>query len=168
MKSDNSMRIGFGYDVHQFTPNRPLWLGGIEVPYEQGLLGHSDADVVIHALCDALLGAAAMRDIGYHFPDTKGNEFEGIDSKILLRRVMEMLRQEGYELGNCDITICAQAPKLNPHIEAMQTCLADVMACAPRQVSIKATTTEHLGFVGRKEGIAAYAVALIHRTDTHC
>ena len=155
------MRIGFGYDVHQFAPNRQLWLGGIEVPYELGLDGHSDADVVIHALCDAILGAAAMRDIGYHFPDTKGNEYEGIDSKILLRRVMEMIREKGYELGNCDITICAQAPKLNPHIDRMQACLADVMGVAAGQINVKATTTEHLGFVGRKEGIAAYAVALI-------
>ena len=153
--------------MHQFSPDRALWLGGIEVPYELGLLGHSDADVVIHALCDALLGAAAMRDIGYHFPDTKGNEFEGIDSKILLHRVMQMLRDAGYELGNCDITICAQAPKLNPHIEAMQECLAQVMGVAPGQVSIKATTTEHLGFVGRKEGIAAYAVVLIDSTHIH-
>ena len=156
------MRIGFGYDVHQFAPDRKLWLGGIEVPYERGLLGHSDADVVIHALCDALLGAAAIRDIGYHFPDTKGNEYEGIDSKILLRRVMQMLRGAGYELGNCDITICAQAPKLNPCIEAMQACLAEVMGVEPGIVSLKATTTEHLGFVGREEGIAAYAVALIN------
>ena len=156
------MRIGFGYDVHQFSPDRKLWLGGIEVPCDRGLLGHSDADVVIHALCDAILGAAAMRDIGYHFPDTKGNEFEGIDSKILLRRVMAMVREAGYELGNCDITICAQAPKLNPYRDAMQTCLAEVMGVAPNQVSLKATTTEHLGFVGREEGIAAYAVALIH------
>ena len=156
------MRIGFGYDVHQFSPDRKLWLGGIEVPSDRGLLGHSDADVVIHALCDALLGAAAMRDIGYHFPDTKGNEFEGIDSKILLRRVMAMVREAGYELGNCDITICAQSPKLNPYIDAMQTCLAEVIGVAPNQVSLKATTTEHLGFVGREEGIAAYAVALIH------
>ncbi|MBR1716123.1 MAG: 2-C-methyl-D-erythritol 2,4-cyclodiphosphate synthase [Paludibacteraceae bacterium] len=156
------MRIGFGYDVHQFAPNRKLWLGGIEVPYEQGLEGHSDADVAIHALCDAILGAAAMRDIGYHFPDTKGNEFEGIDSKILLRRVLQMVRKEGYELGNCDITICAQAPKLSPYIEAMQACLAEVMGVTNNQVNIKATTTEHLGFVGRKEGIAAYAVALIN------
>ena len=155
------MRIGFGYDVHQFSPDRKLWLGGIEVPYEYGLMGHSDADVVIHALCDALLGAAAMRDIGYHFPDTKGNEYEGIDSKILLRRTITMLRNAGYELGNCDITICAQAPKLNPFIERMQTCLAEVMDVTPSQVNIKATTTEHLGFVGRKEGIAAYAVVLI-------
>lgn len=158
-------RIGFGYDVHQFAPDRKLWLGGIEVPCNRGLLGHSDADVVIHALCDALLGAAAMRDIGYHFPDTKGNEYEGIDSKILLRRVMLMLREKGYELGNCDITICAQTPKLNPHIEAMQTCLAEVMGVEPDQVSLKATTTEHLGFVGREEGIAAYAVALIYKNE---
>ena len=156
------MRIGFGYDVHQFTPGRPLWLGGIEVPHDRGLLGHSDADVAIHALCDALLGAAAMRDIGYHFPDTKGNEYEGIDSKILLRRVMSMLREAGYELGNCDLTICAHAPKLNPHIEKMQKCLAEVMGVAPNQVNIKATTTEHLGFVGREEGIAVYAVALLN------
>ena len=155
------MRIGFGYDVHQFASGRTLWLGGIEVPYERGLLGHSDADVLIHALCDALLGAAAMRDIGYHFPDTKGNEYEGIDSKILLRRVMAMLRQAGHELGNCDLTICAQAPKLNPYIPAMQQCLADVMGVDVHQVSVKATTTEHLGFVGRKEGIAAYAVVLL-------
>ena len=155
------MRIGFGYDVHQFTPDRELWLGGIVVPSERGLLGHSDADVLIHALCDAILGAANMRDIGYHFPDTKGNEYEGIDSKILLRRVMEMLREAGYELGNCDITICAQAPKLNPHIPAMVDCLAEIMGVEPNQINIKATTTEHLGFVGREEGIAAYAVALI-------
>lgn len=160
------MRIGFGYDVHQFTPNRPLWLGGIEVPSDKGLLGHSDADVLIHALCDALLGAAGMRDIGYHFPDTKGNEYEGIDSKILLRRVMAMLREAGYELGNCDITVCAQAPKLNPHIPAMQACLAEVMHVEPGQINIKATTTEHLGFVGREEGMAAYAVALINNVST--
>ncbi|MBQ0153704.1 MAG: 2-C-methyl-D-erythritol 2,4-cyclodiphosphate synthase [Bacteroidales bacterium] len=155
------MRIGFGYDVHQFAPNRALWLGGIEVPHSKGLLGHSDADVAIHALCDAILGAAAMRDIGYHFPDTKGNEYEGIDSKILLRRVMEMIRETGYELGNCDITIAAQAPKLAAYIEPMRACLADVMGVDVHQVSVKATTTEHLGFVGREEGIAAYAVVLL-------
>ena len=157
------MRIGFGYDVHAFSPDRPLWLGGIAIPSPVGLLGHSDADVLIHALCDALLGAAAMRDIGYHFPDTKGNEFDGIDSKILLRRVMQMLRDGGYDLVNCDCTVCAQLPKLNPHISAMQTCLAEVMNIAPGQVSIKATTTEHLGFVGRKEGMSAYAVVLIDK-----
>lgn len=159
------MRIGFGYDVHQFSPNRPLWLGGIIIPSDRGLLGHSDADVLIHALCDALLGAAAMRDIGYHFPDTKGNEYEGIDSKILLRRVMNMLRENGYELVNCDITICAQAPKLNPHIPAMVECLAEVMSVEVSCINIKATTTEHLGFVGREEGMAAYAVALIEKKN---
>lgn len=148
--------------MHAFSPDRRLWLGGIEVPSDLGLLGHSDADVAIHALCDALLGAAAMRDIGFHFPDTKGNEYEGIDSKILLRRVMAMLREAGYELGNCDLTICAQRPKLNPHIPAMQACLAEVMGVASSQINIKATTTEHLGFVGREEGIAAYAVVLIN------
>lgn len=155
------MRIGFGYDVHAFAPNRELWLGGICVPYELGLQGHSDADVLIHALCDAILGAAAMRDIGYHFPDTKGNEYEGIDSKILLRRVMAMVREAGYELGNCDCTICAQAPKLLTYIPQMQQTLAEVMGVDVNHVSVKATTTEHLGFVGRKEGIAAYAVALL-------
>lgn len=157
------IRIGFGYDVHQFAPGRKLWLGGIEVPAAQGLLGHSDADVLIHALCDAILGAAHMRDIGYHFPDTQGNEYEGIDSKILLRRVMTMVREAGYQLGNCDCTICAQAPKLMPYIEQMQQCLADVMGVSEEQVSIKATTTEHLGFVGRKEGIAAYASVLLEK-----
>lgn len=156
------MRIGFGYDVHQFTPDRKLWLGGIVVPSDRGLLGHSDADVLIHALCDAILGAANMRDIGYHFPDTKGNEYEGIDSKILLRRVMDMVRAQGYTFGNCDCTVCAQAPKLNPHIPLMQQCLAEVMGVSPQDVSIKATTTEHLGFVGREEGIAAYAVVLLN------
>lgn len=158
------MRIGFGYDVHAFAPNRELWLGGIRVPAEQGLLGHSDADVLIHALCDALLGAAAMRDIGYHFPPINGNEYENIDSKILLRKVMQMLREAGYELGNCDCTICAESPKLNPHIPAMTACLAEVMGVSKGQISIKATTTEHLGFVGRKEGIAAQAVVLIEKT----
>ena len=156
-------RIGFGYDVHQFSPNRQLWLGGICIPYEQGLLGHSDADVLIHAVCDALLGAANLRDIGYQFPDTKGNEYEGIDSKILLAKTMQLLRDKGYELGNIDVTVCAQAPKLSPYIEQMQQCLAKVMGSSADQVSVKATTTEHLGFVGRKEGIAAYAVALIER-----
>ncbi len=157
------MRIGFGYDVHAFAPGRELWLGGIRIPYERGLQGHSDADVLIHALCDALLGAAAMRDIGFHFPDTAGNEYEGIDSKILLRRVMQMLRANGYELGNCDCTICAQQPKLAPYIEPMRQCVADTMSVPVDSVSIKATTTEHLGFVGREEGIAAQAVVLIDK-----
>lgn len=154
-------RIGLGYDVHAFAPERELWLGGVRIPYELGLQGHSDADVLIHALCDAILGAAHMRDIGFHFPDTAGNEYEGIDSKILLRRVMTMVREAGYEIENCDCTIMAQAPKLMPHIPAMQACLAEVMAIDEDRVSVKATTTEHLGFVGRKEGIAAEAVCLL-------
>ncbi len=155
------LRIGFGYDVHAFAPNRELWLGGICIPHEYGLDGHSDADVLIHALCDALLGAANLRDIGYHFPPKKGNEFEGIDSKILLQRTMALLAEKGYKLGNCDCTICAEAPKLNPHVSAMQECLARIMQTDIDNVSIKATTTEKLGFVGRKEGIAAYATVLI-------
>ena len=150
-----------GFDVHRLVEGRPLWLGGVNIPWERGLLGHSDADVAIHALCDALLGAAALRDIGYHFPDTDPR-YKGIDSRLLLRHVMRLLDEQGYRLGNCDITICAQAPKLNPHIDAMQACLAEVMGVQPNQVSLKATTTEHLGFVGREEGIAAYAVALIN------
>ena len=157
------MRVGFGYDVHQFAPDRELWLGGILVPSDKGLDGHSDADVLIHALCDALLGAAHLRDIGYHFPPIKGNEYENIDSKILLSKVMSMVREKGYELGNADCTICAQAPKLSPYIEQMQQCLAQVMETDVENISVKATTTEHLGFVGREEGIAAYAVVLLSK-----
>ena len=149
-----------GFDVHCLVEGRPLWLGGVNIPWERGLLGHSDADVAIHALCDALLGAAALRDIGYHFPDTDPR-YKGIDSRLLLRHVMRLLDEQGYRLGNCDITICAEQPKLNPHIPAMQQELAACMDCEPGQVSIKATTTEKLGYTGRGEGIAAYAVALI-------
>ena len=155
------MRIGFGYDVHQITPDRPLWLGGICIPASFGLEGHSDADVLIHALCDALLGAANLRDIGYHFPPVKGNEFEGIDSKVLLRKTIALVREKGYEFGNCDCTIAAEAPKINPYIPQMQECLAGCIGTDIDNISIKATTTEHLGFVGRQEGMAAYAVALI-------
>jgi 2-C-methyl-D-erythritol 2,4-cyclodiphosphate synthase len=155
-------RIGFGYDVHAFAPNRELWLGGIRIEHTAGLLGHSDADALIHALCDALLGAANLRDIGYHFPDTAG-EYKNIDSKILLRKTMELLRSADCELVNADCTICAEQPKLNPHIPAMQQTLADTMNVGISQISIKATTTERLGFVGRQEGIAAYAVALIEK-----
>ena len=153
-------RVGMGFDVHRLVEGRELWLGGINIPWEKGLLGHSDADVAIHALCDALLGAAALRDIGYHFPDTDPR-YKGIDSRLLLRHVMRLLDGEGYRLGNCDITICAEQPKINPHIPAMQQELAACMGCDPGQVSIKATTTEKLGYTGRGEGIAAYAVALI-------
>ena len=153
-------RVGMGFDVHRLVEGRELWLGGVNIPWERGLLGHSDADVAIHALCDALLGAAALRDIGYHFPDTDPR-YKGIDSRLLLRHVMKLLDEHGYQLGNCDITICAEQPKLNPHIPAMQQELAACMDCDPGQVSIKATTTEKLGYTGRGEGIAAYAVALI-------
>lgn len=153
-------RIGFGYDVHRLVPERELWLGGVKIEHELGLLGHSDADVVIHALCDALLGAACLRDIGYHFPDTDPR-YKGIDSRKLLREVNRLIREQGYTLGNCDITICAERPKINPHIPAMQEQLAACLECELNQVSIKATTTERLGFTGREEGFSAYAVALI-------
>ena len=159
------IRIGMGFDVHRLVEGRDLWLGGIKIEHTLGLLGHSDADVLIHAICDALLGAANMRDIGYHFPPVKGNEYENIDSKILLRKVMQMIREHGYELGNCDCTICAEAPKLNPHIPAMVTCLAQVMGVKENQISIKATTTEKLGFVGRSEGCEVYAVVLLGRSN---
>ena len=156
------MRIGFGYDVHKLVPGRALWLGGIKIDHELGLLGHSDADVLIHAICDALLGAANMRDLGYHFPDT-GSEFKDIDSKILLRKTIALIATKGYRVGNIDATVCAERPKLNPHIPAMQQCLAEVMGVDPVVVSIKATTTERLGFTGREEGISAYAVCLIEK-----
>lgn len=154
------IRIGFGLDTHRFADDRPFWLGGIQIPYEKGLLGHSDADVLIHALCDALLGAANLRDIGFHFPDT-GDEFKDIDSKLLLKRTMDLIRAKGYEFGNADITVCAEKPKLNPHIPAMQVCLANVMQVDTEDISIKATTSEKMGFVGREEGIVAYATVLL-------
>jgi len=157
-----NIRVGFGYDVHPFAANRELWLGGILVKYEKGLAGHSDADVLIHALCDALLGAAGLRDIGYHFPDT-AVEFENIDSKILLAKTMNLLNVKGFSVGNVDCTVCAEEPKLNAYILQMQTCLANLMQLDETDVSIKATTSEKMGFVGRKEGIAAYAVVLIYR-----
>lgn len=157
-----AFRIGMGFDVHRLVEGRELWLCGIRLEYHLGLLGHSDADVAIHALCDAILGAANMRDIGYHFPDTDPR-FKGADSKVLLREVMSLVAEKGYELGNADITICAEQPKINPHIPAMQECLAECMGCDIDQVSIKATTTERLGYTGRGEGIAAYATALLCR-----
>lgn len=156
------IRVGFGYDVHCLVEGRELWLGGIKLEHTMGLLGHSDADVLIHALCDALLGAANMRDIGYHFPDTS-NDFKGIDSKILLRQTMDLIATKGYRFGNADITVAAEKPKLNPHIEDMKQCLAGVMQCDADDISIKATTTEKLGFTGRQEGIAAYATVLIEK-----
>ena len=157
-----NIRVGFGYDVHKLVKGRELWLGGIKLEHEMGLLGHSDADVLIHAICDALLGAANMRDIGYHFPDT-GAEFEGIDSKILLRRTVELIVTKGYRVDNIDATVCAERPKLNPHIPEMQVCLAGCMGVDADVVSIKATTTEKLGFTGREEGISAYATVLIEK-----
>ncbi len=156
------IRVGFGYDVHQLVEGRDLWLGGIKIDHTHGLLGHSDADVLIHAICDALLGAANMRDIGYHFPDTAAST-DGIDSKILLRQTMELIAQKGYRLGNIDCTVCAEKPKLNPHIDSMKECLAAVMQTDVDNISIKATTTEKLGFTGRQEGMSAYAVALIEK-----
>ena len=158
----SKIRVGFGYDVHQLVEGRELWLGGIRFEHPKGLLGHSDADVLIHAICDALLGAANMRDIGYHFPDNS-EAFHNIDSKILLRKTVELIATKGYTVGNIDATICAERPKINPHIPAMQQCLAEVMGIDIDDISIKATTTEMLGFTGREEGISAYAVALIER-----
>lgn len=156
------IRVGMGYDVHRLVEGRDLWLGGIKIPHSHGLLGHSDADVLIHAICDALLGAANMRDIGFHFPDT-AEETDGIDSKILLKRTMDLISGKGYRLGNVDCTVCAERPKLNPHVEEMKECLAKVMDTDTDNISIKATTTEKLGFTGRKEGISAYAVVLIEK-----
>ena len=156
------IRTGLGYDFHKLVEGRELWLGGIRLDYELGLLGHSDADVLIHAICDALLGAANMRDIGYHFPDTSDDTL-GMDSKVILKQVVALIATKGYQLVNIDATVCAERPKLNPHIPAMQACLANVMGCDADQVSIKATTTEKLGFTGRQEGISAYAVCLVEK-----
>ena len=156
------IRVGFGFDVHKFAENRELWLGGIRLEHDKGLLGHSDADVLIHAICDALLGAAHMRDIGYHFPDNAG-EFKNIDSKILLARVVSLVRSKGWEIGNVDVTIAMQRPKLAPYIMAMRETMAEVMGVSVEDVSVKATTTEKLGFVGRGEGCEVYAVALLKK-----
>ena len=156
------IRTGLGYDVHRLVEGRDLWLGGIKIPHTLGLLGHSDADVLIHAICDALLGAANMRDIGYHFPDTSADTLD-IDSKILLKKTVALIATKGYKIGNIDATICAERPKINPHVPDMKACLAQVMGIDEDDVSIKATTTEHLGFTGREEGISAYAVVLIEK-----
>lgn len=151
-----------GFDVHRLVPDRELWLGGIRIPHTMGLLGHSDADVLIHAICDALLGAANMRDIGYHFPDTSA-ETLNVDSKILLAKTIDLIATRGYRVGNVDATVCAERPKINPHVPAMKACLAHVMGIDEDDVSIKATTTERLGFIGREEGISAYAVVLVEK-----
>ena len=157
-----NIRVGMGFDVHKLVEGRDLWLGGIKIEHSLGLLGHSDADVLIHAICDAMLGAANMRDIGYHFPDTAA-ETDGIDSKILLRKTNELLNEKGWYVGNIDATICVERPKINPHVPAMKECLAGILNTDVENISIKATTTEKLGFTGREEGMSAYAVVMIVR-----
>lgn len=155
-------RIGLGFDVHQLKEGYPLWLGGIRLESEKGAVGHSDADVLIHAVCDALLGAANLRDIGHHFPNTDP-QYRNADSKILLAKVIALLKERGYNVGNVDVTLTLEAPKVNPHIPAMQRILAPILGVSEDEVSIKATTNESLGYVGRQEGVNAYAVALIYR-----
>lgn len=157
-----NIRVGFGYDMHRLQEGRDLWIGGVKIDYYKGLLGHSDADVLIHAICDALLGAANLRDIGYNFPDN-ADEFKDIDSKILLRKTLSLLHTKGFSVGNIDATVCAEEPKLNPHIPEIQQTLAEILSIDIDNVSIKATTSERMGFVGRKEGITAYAVVLIQK-----
>ena len=157
-----NIRVGFGYDVHPLGEGRELWLGGIKLEFDKGCVGHSDADVLLHAICDALLGAANLRDIGYHFPNTS-DKFKGADSKVLLAEVVRLLKEKGYGIGNVDATLSLEAPKINPHIEAMQKILAPIMEITEDDVSIKATTNEKLGYVGRGEGVNAYAVALIYK-----
>lgn len=158
------MRIGIGYDVHKLVENRKLFIGGIEIPYEKGLLGHSDADVLIHAIMDSILGALALRDIGYHFPDND-NEFKDIDSKILLKRVYEIMSSKNFKIGNIDCVIACQAPKLANYIEEMRKTISDILDTDIENISIKATTTEKLGFIGRGEGISSEAVCLLERDD---
>lgn len=157
-----NIRVGYGYDVHALAEGVDFWLGGIKIPHTHGAYGHSDADVLIHVICDALLGAANMRDIGFHFSDTDP-KFKGIDSKILLKEVIQIIGEKGYKVGNIDSTICLQKPKVNPHISAMKACLAEVIGIEDEDISIKATTTEKLGFVGKEEGVAAHAVVLVYK-----
>ncbi|MDR0371778.1 MAG: 2-C-methyl-D-erythritol 2,4-cyclodiphosphate synthase [Prevotellaceae bacterium] len=157
-----NIKVGFGYDIHAFSPDRELWIGGIKIDHPYGLQGHSDADVLIHALCDALLGAANLRDIGHHFPDTDP-ALKNIDSKALLKKTIALIRAKNYELGNADCTVCAETPRLHPHIPAMQQKLSEVIGVSDDSISIKATTSEKMGFIGRKEGIAAYATVLIYK-----
>ena len=158
------MRIGHGYDVHRFCEGRPLFIGGVNLPHDKGLLGHSDADVLLHAICDALLGAAALGDIGKHFPDTS-EEFHNIDSKILLKRTVELIKQKDYKIENIDCTVIAQKPKLSPYIENMRECISKICGIDVDSVNVKATTEEKLGFTGREEGISAHAVCLIERKN---
>ncbi|MDE5836205.1 MAG: 2-C-methyl-D-erythritol 2,4-cyclodiphosphate synthase [Paramuribaculum sp.] len=162
METFPEIRTGLGMDVHAFAPDRELWICGVKIPYELGLLGHSDADVALHALSDAILGAAALRDIGYHFPDTDPR-FKGADSRVLLRHVVSLIKGKGFTISNVDVTVVAQAPKMAPYIEQMRETVASDLGIEIDRVSIKATTTEHLGFTGRKEGIASFATALLLR-----
>ena len=157
-----NIRIGFGYDVHPLGEGRELWLGGVKLDYHKGCVGHSDADVLLHAICDALLGAANLRDIGFHFPNTNP-KYKGADSKLLLKEVVDLLDTHGYGIGNIDATLSLEAPMVNPHIKAMQNVLSPVMNISPNDISIKATTNEGLGYVGKGEGVNAYAVALIYK-----
>lgn len=157
-----NIRVGYGYDVHALAEGVDFWLGGIKIPHTHGAFGHSDADVLIHVICDALLGAANLRDIGFHFSD-KDPQYKGIDSKVLLKKVVELIGERGYKIGNVDSTICLQQPKVNPHIPIMKNTLASVMEIDEDDISIKATTTEKLGFVGKEEGVAAHAVVLIYK-----
>jgi len=157
-----NIRVGFGFDVHQLTEGRDLWLGGVKIDHSKGALGHSDADVLLHAICDALLGAANLRDIGFHFPDTKG-EFKNIDSKILLRQTVQLLKDAGWSIGNIDCTLVMERPKIMPHVDAMKEAIALSASITEDAISIKATTNEKMGFIGREEGVVAHAVALIHR-----
>ncbi len=158
------IRVGMGYDVHQLVEGKDLWLGGVKLEHSKGLSGHSDADALIHAICDALLGAAGMRDIGHHFPNTD-NRFKGIDSKLLLAETVKLIGDRGFVIGNVDATLVIEAPKVNPHIDAMKHALAPIMNISIEDIGIKATTNETMGFVGRQEGVAAYAVALISYTE---
>jgi 2-C-methyl-D-erythritol 2,4-cyclodiphosphate synthase len=160
--SDMRVRVGFGFDVHPLQEGRELWLGGIRLDAEKGAVGHSDADALLHAICDALLGAAGLRDIGFHFPNTNA-EFKNIDSKILLKQVVDLLQKEGYTIGNIDATLVLEQPKINPHIDKMKATLAPILKIESADIGIKATTNEQLGYVGRKEGVCAYAVALIQK-----
>jgi 2-C-methyl-D-erythritol 2,4-cyclodiphosphate synthase len=155
-----NIRVGFGYDVHPLGSGRELWLGGVKIKFDKGCVGHSDADVLLHAICDALLGAANLRDIGFHFPNTDP-KYKNADSKLLLKEVVALLHKEGFEVGNVDATLSLEAPKINPHIPAMQEILAPILGVSAREISIKATTNEKLGYVGRSEGVNAFAVALI-------
>lgn len=157
-----NIRVGFGYDVHQLVEGRELWLGGVRIAHEKGALGHSDADVLLHAICDAILGAANMRDIGFHFPDTSA-DFKGIDSKLLLKKTCELVRAEGWEIGNIDSTLVMERPKIMPHADAMKEAIASFGKIQADQISIKATTSEKMGFVGREEGVNAYAVVLLYK-----